>query len=352
MRRPHFEPPHHESRSGLVAPVRLDPRGLRGPTPEQARGSGWRRTGHGWYVPSMVDRALPEQRILEASSHLPAYGGVTGWAALRWCGARWFDGMGSSGREEQPVWLATSCADIRPQAGVEVCAEGLDPRDLVVVDGVRVTTPVRSVCFEMRYAGTPRAAARSLDLAAFSDAVSLDEVAAYTIGCLSGWTGAPVCRGALPLADENCWSPQEFDMRTTWHHDGGFPRPLCNVPIFDNDGNHIGTPDLLDPDAGIAGEYDGRHHLELTQRSHDITREAAFRAVGLEYVTMLASDLHDNRPFLLRLTGAYARARYEPESVRRWVLAQPTWWVDTSTVAARRSLTDHQRRLWLRRQVA
>ena len=40
------------------------------------------------------------------------------------------------------------------------------------------------------------------------------------------------------------------------------PRPLCNVPVFDRFGQHIGTPDLLDPVAGVVGEYDGALHLE------------------------------------------------------------------------------------------
>ena len=53
--------------AGLVRPVRVDPTGITGPTPHQARGPSWRRTSHGFYVPAGTGSDLPEQRILEAS---------------------------------------------------------------------------------------------------------------------------------------------------------------------------------------------------------------------------------------------------------------------------------------------
>lgn len=342
----HFQPPEfHPARPGLVAPVPLDRTGAAGPTVGQARGDRWRRTSCGLYVLSDVDAGRVEQRILEAAAVLPAYGGVTGWAALKWQDGRWFSGLAPNGTP-LPVWLATSCADVRSQPGIAISAEGLDPRELMELDGVRLTTAVRSVCFEMRYAATDRLAVIPLDMAAYSDLVSIAEEHLYA-SAHSSWTGIPRCRTAIVLADENSWSPQEVLMRLVWILDGGYARPLCNVPVFDRSGRHVGTPDLLDPVAGVVGEYDGRQHLQLAQRSRDVGREAAFRALDLEYVTMLASDGVDPRPFLARLEAAYARAKWLSESRRPWTLAQPEWWVDTSSVLARRSLSDAQRLRWL-----
>jgi hypothetical protein len=127
-------------------------------------------------VPADVDRSVPEQRIVEAAAVLPSYGGVTGWAALRWMGARWFDGLAGDGSTMRPVCLVTAGDDIRPQAGIQVSAERLAPRELVVVDGIRVTIPVRSVCFEMRYAATVRAAVVAADMAMQADLVSPAEL--------------------------------------------------------------------------------------------------------------------------------------------------------------------------------
>lgn len=290
----HFRPPEfHPSRPGLVAPVRLDPSGAAGPTVAQARGPGWRRTSYGYYVPSYVDGEVVEQRILEASAVLPSYGGVTGWAALRWMGAHWFSGLGPGG-VELPVCLATGATVIREQPGIQPSTERLDPRDLTSHDGLRLTSAVRSVCFEMRYAPSERRAVVDLDMAAYSDLVSIAELREFA-DRHSGWTGIPQCRSALPHADENSWSPREVMMRSVWTMDAGLPRPLCNVPIFDRTGRHVGTPDLLDPLAGVIGEYDGSLHLEGRQRHKDVSREGEFRSLGLEYATMLAGDWGDRK---------------------------------------------------------
>src|SRR5688500_1784531 len=131
------------TRRGLVQPVRVDPTGRAGPTRGQAAGPGWRRTSRGLYVPTTTDANVVEQRILEAASVLPSAGGLTGWAALRWCGAHWFDGMSPDGRRRLDVDLATCPQDIRNQPGHRVWQERLTPAELVEVDGVQVTTAVR-----------------------------------------------------------------------------------------------------------------------------------------------------------------------------------------------------------------
>jgi hypothetical protein len=332
-----FEPREfHPERPGIVAPVRVDPRGLTGPTRAQARGAGWRRSSWGFYVPSWTDPDVVEQRIVEAAAHLPRYGAVTGWAALSWMGGRWF--AGTDGRGAQvPVTLATGGLHARARPGIEVCEEKMEPRDFLVVDGLRVTTPARSVCWAMRYAPSVREAARVLDLAAYSDLVSIDELTDYAYDH-PAWTGIPQCRDAIPYADENTWSVTEFDMRWTWWVVAGLPRPLCNRPVFDLQGRHLGTPDLVDPVAGVVGQYDGMLHLTNAQRAKDIALESTFRSVGLEQVTMIAPDLRRPAAFVARLRDAYRRAAARPPSERRWTLETPPGWTSTSTVAARRQL--------------
>jgi hypothetical protein len=303
-------------------------------------------------VPASVDAEQTPQRIVEAAPLLPSYGGVTGWAALHWLSCHWFDGLERDGATPRKVCLATGDIHVREQSGVAICEEKLDPRDLVVVDGLRITTALRSVLFEMRYAPTERLAVVALDMAMFSDAVSTAEVAVYAAAHTS-WTGIPQARDAIPHSDENAWSPQEVLMRLTWTFDAGRPRPMCNVPIFDRAGRHLGTPDLLDPEAGIVGEYDGALHLLGHQRARDVRREHAFRSAGLEYVTMLAADNAEPSDFVRRVRGAYDRAKYEPESRREWTIVPPPWWIPTSTVADRRALDALQRERLLRhRRVA
>lgn len=337
-------------RRGLVVPVPQDPAGIAGPTRGQGAGPRWRRSSHGLYVPATVDSGVPEQRIVEAAAVLPAYGGVTGWAALRWMGAMWFDGLTPDGGSDVPVCLVTAGDDIRPQAGIRVSAERLAPAELIVVDGLRVTIAVRSAVFEMRYAPSVRAAVVAADMAMQADLVSPKELQEF-IAQQSGWTGIPQCRDALPLANENSWSPRESShLRLVWVLDAGFPAPLCNVPIFDLTGRHIGTPDILDVAAGVAGEYDGSLHLQGAQRARDMRREEAFRAVGLEYFTVLASDARHPDDLVRRMKATRARARFVPCSARAWTTEKPSWWIPTETVDQRRALTSDQRARLLRRR--
>lgn len=319
-------------------PIAVDPTGRLGPTPSAARSSRWRRVGSGLVVPAAVDPEPVDQRIAEAAADLPPYGGVTGWAALRWLEGRWFDG--SDGR---PVALAVGGGNLRPDPRRVLSKERLAPAELVVHDGLSLTRAVRSVCFEMRYAPRVQTAVRVLELAAYSDLVSVQECQEYVDAHLAGWTGVQRCRDALPFANENVWSPREHEMRFVWMAATGRTQLLCNPPIFDLEGHLIGTPDLFDPEFGVPGEYEGALHLAGTRRADDLAREERFRQHGLDAVTMVNADRAHPAAFLERVRSAYARAERTPVSERRWTLQKPAWWTPTETVADRRALTAAER---------
>jgi len=340
------------TRPGLVAPVRRDPRGIAGPTKTQARGTSWRRSSHGLYVPSDVDATVPEQRIIEAAAVMPDHAGIEGWASLCWRGATWSRGFAGDGVTLRAVDVAVGGnRSFRGQPGVRPSEERMRPRDVERVDGLPVTVAARAVCFQMRYARSLRDAVRVLDMAAYDDLVSVEEAWSYAVPYLQGWTGVPQCRDAIVLADENVWSPMETDLRLLWILDLELPRPLCNRPVFDLGGQFIGTPDLLDAEAGLALEYDGKLHLEGSRRAADLRREGAFRSVGLEYVTMVAADRRDPSAFIRRALDARQRQlRNRPD--RRWTVEQPPWWTPTHTVAQRRALSAAQRTQFLRRRLA
>lgn len=304
------------------------------------------------YVPADVDPSIVEQRIVEAGAVLPHQGFVTGWAALRWHGGYWFSGLTSS-LSPRPVWLNAHIDDIREQSGFRVTSEELRHDWVTQRDGLRVVTPPCATLVEVRYAKSLKDAVRAIDMAAYSDLVSLAEVSRM-VASQNRFTGIPLARAALPFADENSWSPPEVDMRLAWTLDAGLPRPLTNRPIFDHRGNLIGVPDLFDPVAGLVGEYEGALHLAGAQRAKDLDRESLFRSHRLEYVTMLAPDLRDSSNFVRRLRAAYGRSRFEPETTRTWTLRQPPWWTPRETVEQRRALSalDRERLLKYRLRVA
>ncbi len=344
-----FQPP--QGPRDTIGPARVDPAGWTGPTRGQVRGSGWRRTSRGFYVPADVDASRPEQRIVEAAAVLPAYGAITGWAALRWCGAQYFSGLQKDGLSERPVEIAT-LDWIRSQAGIRTVEERLAPDEMVVVDGLRVTTVPRSVCFEMRYAPDLKGAMVAMDMAARDDVCSVREAAAYA-ATLNGWTGIPQCRAGLALADENAWSPLEVSTRKVWMIDAGLPRPLCNQPVFDRSGRHVATPDLLDVEAGVAVEYNGSVHLTTAGRARDLAREEELRALGLEYVEVLAPHMKDPVGLVVpRLWAAHERGTRRPTEDRRWTIEPPPWWRPTWSVDQRRALPPDVRERLLRYRVA
>ncbi|GGR50146.1 hypothetical protein GCM10010197_15260 [Nocardioides luteus] len=331
-----------------MRPVKIDPTGESGPTRRQTRGRAWRRSSRGLYVPADVDASDPQQRVLEAATAVPE-GYITGWATFAWSGARWFDGFDHTG-QLLPVPIVVHENRRATQAGYVITQERLSPRHDRELDGILGTDPTRSIAFEARYATDLADAVVALDMAMATDLVSIREVAAYTRS-LNGWTGVPQLREALLHAVENSWSPMETEMRLIWVSELGIHRIVCNHPVFDLAGNHVGTPDLLDVEAGVVGEYDGALHLVGRQRAHDIKREADFRRLGLEYVTMTAADRRDPSNFVRRTQDARQRALLA-QGARAWTIEPPAWWTPTTTVEQRRALSTDQRVRFLRRRSA
>jgi hypothetical protein len=318
---PHCPPPR-----GLVRPVPVDPAGRAGPTRGQAAGPRWRQTSHGLYVRATV-ATTPEQRALEASMLLPPGGAVTGWAALRLWGGRFFDGLGADGRTAQPVPLVTGPgAHLRPRSGVTFLRDRLAPHEVRVRYGVPVTVPERAVFDGMRKAPDLRAAVAVLDMAAAAGLTSVRRVRAY-VADHPGWQGVAVARSAVELGDDNSRSPQETTLRLTWRLDARLPRPLTNPELFDRrTGALLGVPDLLDPDAGVAGEYDGGEPAGARRRSRDAERDGVFRDHGLEVFHVTYVDVLDPAVVTARARAAYQRAKRRAPGERTWTLDPPPGW--------------------------
>lgn len=343
----HMTPPAVDPhRPGLMWPVAIDPAGITGPTRAQARGSSWLKEAHGLYLPAGRDPSLAvDQRIVTAAAVTPAGGAITGWAALRWGGARHLDG--TRGRIVLPVPLAVppSTCDGRP--GITVSAERHLRSQLIEVDGLTLSSYVAATVYEVCHAPSLLDAVAMIDRACAADLISCDELRAYRVA-LEGCRWVTRLDAAVELAEENCWSPTETALRLCWRGIG-MTHVVCNRPVFALDGTFLGTPDVLDVESGTAGEYDGALHLAGRQRAKDIRREGVFRRAGLEYVEMVAADLADTSDFERRSLDARARAAaLQPN----WTLTPPPGWVETHTVERRRALTPWQRSRFLRWQAS
>lgn len=300
----------------VVRPVPVDPTGLLGPTRGTARGRGWRRTSPGLYVPSSTADSV-EQRIVEAAGRAGERGAVTGWAALRLHGVGFCDGLAGDGRTVRPVAVIEGRGRIRAHPSVAVSREVLPDDEVVIVHGIRCTTPARALYDEVR-AHPLRWAVVHADMAFASGVVDRDRWTTY-LGSRPWHVRIRHARLVLELSVTTSRSPGETLLRLIWVIDGGWPAPLCNVLVTDQWGTVVGMPDLLDVDLGVVAEYDGAVHRSRDQHTRDLAREHAFRELGLEYAAFTGPDLGDPRRVIERLSAARQRAG---TTERRWGLAK------------------------------
>lgn len=322
--------------AGLVLPTRVDKSGATGPTWRSANGPRWRKVAPGLYVPSSTGTCV-EQRIVEQGSRLRRdrrWGCVTAWAALRWRGAAFFDGLAPGGLTELPVPLSLggSGAKLRPAPGCSLERVQLAPSERDVVDGLAVTTPQRALFDEVRRRGTLWSAVEAIDMAAAAGLISVWLFATY-VGDMNSRNGAPLARHAVSLAVDESRSPRETWLRLVWTQIANLPEPIVNEPVYDLTGRLLGIPDLFDPVAGLAVEYDGEHHRSAEQRRLDVEREQRFRAAGVECVSVVQGD--SRRAAAARLLGVRSRARFLPPEHRAWTLERPAWDPAPETLDAR-----------------
>lgn len=330
---------------GLVLPVRIDASGRTGPTRGQVRSRAWVSTGSGHHRTADAVASV-EQRILDVAVRLGPAGAVTGWAALRLLGAAFFDGLARGGLTPLPVPLRTPDRHLRPGSGVSVVRGAVAP-GATSVAGVAVVAAEQALLDHVRTEQVDRELVVALDMAFAAGLTSVRRLAAF-VDTRTGARGVRRLRRALALAHEQSRSPGEPRLRLIWVLDAGRPLPLANRPVFDLAGNHLGTPDLLDPDAGVVGEYNGSIHRRAAAARRDAERDDLFRRHGLEAFSVVGSDVHDVPRVVERIEATYARATWVPAAERLWTLTPPPGWAAPPSLDERLDHADWLReRHWL-----
>lgn len=281
-------------------------------------GALWRSPFRDVHVWSATDLDEPLQRAYDAAALLPAAGALGGWAACQVGGARELDGRGPSGREARPV-LACLPRELRVRRGpgVRPLRSHLDDGDVTEVCGVRLTRPLRTA-FDLARTEPLVEAVVAVDYLSRGRPEFLGDLLAYTQGH-STFKGSRHALAAVRRASCRSRSSGETRLRLLWTIDAGMPDPLVNPLVRLLDGSLLGMPDLLDPEIGYAGEYDGAGHRDPDQHSRDNVREEGFEGGGLVVVRFGGTDLGSaKRRSLARLATGRRRAL---ESARR----PPLW---------------------------
>ena len=309
----HFEP--RMPRLEVRRPARVgDPLG---PARSTAYGPGWRRTGHGFFVPVDCPRT-PEQRVVEACLPLPRGGVLTGWASLRMRRVAFFEGL------DAPVTILLPLSS-HPKARAStrwLRREGVEAEGLV--EGIPLAgvgeALLDHVADELA-AGRAREAVVAVDMTAAAGVGGAADVLQAAAGRARLRHRSDVERVAA-LSVERSMSPPESRLRLIWLLDAKLPVPLLNYWIEDEHGRRVAVPDLLEPEAGVAVEYDGSSHAALARRTRDAEKDDLYRELGLEPVRITALDMRRPHHVADRLQRAYARARGSTRT-RSWRLGAP-----------------------------
>jgi hypothetical protein len=292
----------------------------------------WRSPFRNVHVWSGTDADHPRQRALDAAQLLPDTGAVGGWAAAAIGNDGELDGRGPTGCEKQPVLLCLP-RSLRIRRGSDVLPlrSHLDDDDVVEVDGVRVTVPVRTA-FDIARKGDLQAGVTAIDYLARGRPDFLELLADYSRDHPS-LHGARKVLCALALSSCRSRSPGETRFRLLWVRDSGLCRPEVNCVVLTEDGSQLGMPDLLDAEHGVFGEYDGAGHRQIDQHTSDNSREEWIEHAGGIVVRATGPDLASyRRRSIARLQAAHNRGRAQPVSQRCWTwqpgpmpVATPHW---------------------------
>lgn len=146
---------------------------------------------------------------------------------------------------------------------------GLSLDDVMIVRGVRVTTPLRTAL------DLGRLLWRFDALAALDGFLRLgvpyDDLL-LAIDRFKGYRGVVQLRTLVAIADGRAESPGESALRLHWY-DAGLPRPELQWWVHDDRGVAVYRIDIALPEIRFAAEYDGhRFHDEDDQREHDVER--------------------------------------------------------------------------------
>jgi hypothetical protein len=145
--------------------------------------------------------------------------------------------------------------------------------DVAVVDGLRVTTPLRTACDLGRLLHRDQALA-GMDALTSLGGFCVDDLVPEAAR-FAGYRGVIQLRALAPLVDPLSGSPGEAALRLRWY-DAGLPRPCCQIPVVSPTGGSYYI-DLGLEELRFGAEYDGEEFHGPEQREHDGERRRWLR---------------------------------------------------------------------------
>ncbi|MEP9390680.1 DUF559 domain-containing protein [Gordonia sp. VNQ95] len=225
----------------------------------------FRRVRGGAHI-SRAELMTARERVVAIASQAQGNPVVAGQAAMVMHGAKWFD----AGFDV--VLIRGITASGRPALGTTTWRLDLPAEHVVTIDGIAVTSPIRTA-FDVGRIQPRMRAIGHLDTLAAATGFDLDELAEYAKSQKRTRHVRQV-RGLAPLVNRLHESPRESSTGL-FMHDCGLPTPVAQFEVFNEYGILVARHDWAYPDLKIAIEYDGEdYHSSPEQQASDAARDA------------------------------------------------------------------------------
>lgn len=193
----------------------------------------------------------------------------------------------------------------RGPKGIQVHRSTLAASEVVVVDDVPMTTPLRTA-WELCTLETVPTAVGFLDAMVRAGHLSTAALGLLAESMRGRWRHSRV-EAVIPLVDGRSQSPPESWVRVACVR-AGLPSPTPQFVVVAN-GVFLGQVDLAWPEAKLIVEYEGPYHFEKLQIARDDRRYAALVAAGWRVIRLSTNDLRDLEGVIRRIAAELAAAR-------------------------------------------
>ncbi|MCW2640852.1 MAG: hypothetical protein JWP76_3158 [Dactylosporangium sp.] len=269
-------------------------------TPADLRSRAWQQVVRGIYADATITITHQHRCLAVARFVLPVDGVIAGRSAA------YLYGVPFVGTDEPVEVLVPRATNVR-MAGVRAHVAQLDPSDTRRLDGVPVTTPMRT-CWDLaQWSEDLVEAVVMIDALAARGAVRIPDLERYARE-RAGRRGWHRLLDATLLADAGAGSPQESRLRVRLVR-AGLPRPETQFIIV-SDGRFVARSDLAWPERRVAVEYDGLWHAESAAQIHaDRQRLNRLIAAGWAVLHVTSKRLRDDFDGFVRELRAVLRSR-------------------------------------------
>jgi Protein of unknown function (DUF559) len=240
----------------------------------------WRRISYGQYASAGLRHDV-ELELRAVADRLPpsaAFSGAT---------AAWILGLDVA--PCAPVEMTVERdVPVRGRIGVRLRRAALSSCEVVTRNGLRVTTPLRTV----RDLGSRKDLVESvvaIDMALHAGLVELATLVAH-VQANGGAKGISRLRKAVSLANSLAESPMEPRLRLAIVS-AGLPAPSVQVELRDTSGLLLGRADLYYPDVRLVIEFDGQNHRDRLVA--DDRRQNALVNAGYHLLRFTSADLRN-----------------------------------------------------------